>query len=299
MENETNPVFKSGTAIVVGRPSSGKSTLVNSMCGTKISIVSKLPQTTRFLIKGIYTDNEAQIIFVDTPGFHNFNLDLNRALSNSAINALDEGDFILFVIDPSRDFGEEEEELIQKIKRHQNKTILVFNKSDLDSERFQSNIENIKVRLTPLNTFIVSALKDVNIDNLIRYIKTVLPVGPQWYPEDFVTDQDIGFRIKECVREKIFLTTGEEIPHSCYVDIDKLTVNNKSIKVYASVCVEKESQKGMIIGKSAKMIKQIGEEARKELIEIFEKPVNLFLNVKVHHNWRKNITFIKRFFELR
>ncbi len=297
-DNLQNKTFRSGTVVLIGRPSSGKSTLVNCACGNKVSIVSKAPQTTRFLIKAIYTDDDAQIIFVDTPGYHHFNSDLNRGLSNLAANTLNDGDIILYITDPSRELGEEEEDIISKVKPFESKTIIVFNKSDLTDDAYNKFVSDVNSRLKPMYSINTSALNDKNIDNLIRFIKTRLPIGPLYYPEDFVTDQDIPFRIKECVREKLFILMNDEIPHSCYVEIEKLTVNNKSIKVYASICVEKESQKGMVIGKSASMIKQIGEVSRKELIEIFEKQVNLFLNVKVHHNWRKNTNFLKKMFEL-
>lgn len=288
---------KSGFVALIGRPSSGKSTLVNNICGYKISIVSKHPQTTRFLVKGIYNDDDSQIIFIDSPGFHNFNSNLNRGLTNLAVRNIQDADLILYLVDLSRDYGSEEDDIIKKLNGCEKKLVVVFNKLDIKKN-------NSKIReqvLSKLNTdkFIeISSQNGDNIDKLLNLIKNMLQEGPQYYPDDFVTDQTIPFRISEVVREKIFTNTSEEIPHSCYVEVEEFTVNENKIVANALVCVEADSQKGMLIGKNGSMIKKIGTEARIDLEEIFERKVNLFLNVKVNSNWRKNDNLLKRMFDI-
>ena len=289
---------KSGFISLIGRPSSGKSTLINTICGYKISIVSNRPQTTQFIVRGIYNDDESQMIFIDTPGFHHFDSNLNRGLSNIAARTLDDGDLVLYLVDISRDFGEEEKAIIEKLKKIDKKIIIAFNKIDMVST-YKENIEKeIRDSLKNADFIEISAKTETNIKELKELIKNHLPYGPLYYPEEYVTDQSIPFRIKEVVREKVFLNTSEEIPHSIYVEVDSLDVKEEKIIAYATIFVERMSQKGMIIGKSGKMIKKIGEEARLDLQEILERKVNLFLNVKPHLNWRKDEKFLKKMFNL-
>ena len=294
---------KTGFISIIGRPSVGKSTLINTICGYKISITSKYPQTTQFTIRGIYTDNDSQIIFIDTPGFNNSNKKLNRELSKIAIKTLNDGDLILYVVDIIREFGEEEKIIISHLQKYQDKLIIVFNKSDvakkkLTTEQILSKKGEILSDLTPMFYFEISALKKDNIDMLLLSIKKHLPFGPLYYPEEYVTDQDIKFRITELVREKIFRYCSEELPHSVYVKVDSLKIKEDKIIANSSIYVNKDSQKGIIIGESGKMIKKIGENARKDLKDIFEKDVMLFLNVKVDKNWIKKENFIKDMFRL-
>lgn len=289
---------KSGFISLIGRPSSGKSTLINAICGYKISIVSSRPQTTQFIVKGIFNDDESQIIFIDTPGFHHFDSNLNRGLSNLAARTLDEGDLVLYLVDTFRDFGEEEKAIIEKLNAIDKKIIVAFNKIDVDSACKENIEKKIKESLKNSDFIEISAKTEINIKELIALIKENLPCGPLYYPEEYVTDQSIPFRIKEVVREKVFLNTAEEIPHSIYVEVDSLDVKEEKITAHATIFVERISQKGMIIGKGGKMIKKIGEEARYDLQEIFERKVNLFLNVKPHLNWRKDEKFLKKMFNL-
>lgn len=290
---------RTGFVSLIGRPSSGKSTLINTICGYKISIVSARPQTTQFLIRGIYNDEDCQIIFIDTPGYHHFDSNLNRGLSNLAVRTLEEGDLILYLVDLSRDFGKEEEAIIEKLKLTDKDVILAFNKTDIAKIKDKKElIEKIESQLKPGKTINISAKEGDGVKKLISILKKFLPEGPIYYPEDFVTDQSIPFRIKEVTREKVFNNTKEELPHSVYVDIISLDVADDKITSYATVYVEKESQKGMVIGNKGSMIKKIGVEAREELKEIFERNVNLFLNVKVHKNWRKDNKFLKKRFYL-
>lgn len=287
---------KSGFVSLIGRPSSGKSTIVNRICGYKISIVSKHPQTTRFLIKGIYNDKESQIVFVDTPGVHNFNLNLNRGLSTLAIKNLADGDLILYLVDLTREFGDEEQLIINELKQYEKKIIIAFNK--LDNEKRTDIKAKILEMLEPLDSVEVSALSGKNVTNLVKVIKSKLEYGDLYYPEDYVTDQSIPFRISEMVREQIFNNTVDEVPHSIYVEVNDLNVDEKRINARATIYVERDSQKGIVIGKAGSMIKKIGEKARHGLENIFDQKVNLFLDVKVNENWRKKEGFIKKMFDL-
>ncbi|HOV14147.1 MAG TPA: GTPase Era [Spirochaetota bacterium] len=287
---------KSGFVSLIGRPSSGKSTLINRICGYKVSIVSKHPQTTRFLIKGIYNDKESQLVFVDTPGVHNFNLNLNRGLSTLAIKNLEGGDIVLYLVDTTREFGDEEKEIVENLKQYQDKLIIAYNK--LDSERKTSIKDEISKILTPIDSVDISALNGKNVTQLINCIKNHTNFGDLYYPEDYVTDQSIPFRISEMVREQVFNNTTDELPHSVYVEVNELSVNEELITARATIYVERDSQKGIVIGKGGTMIKKIGERARQILGNIFDQRINLFLDVKVNENWRKKDSFIKKMFDL-
>lgn len=288
---------KTGFVALIGRPSSGKSTLINKLCGYKVSITSKHPQTTRFLVKGIYNDDDSQIVFIDSPGYHNFNSNLNRGLSNLAVRNTEDADVILYVIDTAREFGREEEDIIDNIKPLEGITIVALNKIDLDNSDME--IKNkVLEKLTPAGVVEFSALKGKDSGKIINLIKRKLQIGPLYFPEDYVTDQSIPFRITEVVREKIFQLTKEEVPHSCYVEVENLKVLDDKIEANAVIFVENESQKGIIIGSKGSMIKMIGIKARYDLVDIFERKVNLFLNVKVNKDWRKKDEFLKKMFDI-
>ncbi|MBN2545631.1 MAG: GTPase Era [Spirochaetes bacterium] len=290
--------FKSGFVSLIGRPSSGKSSLINLICGYKISIVSAHPQTTQSVIRAVYSDNEAQIIFLDTPGYHNFNSILNKGLSNLAKKTLEDGDIVLYIIDITRYFGKEEEEIIEILKRTDKPIIAVFNKIDKKNEQSEIIKKEIRIRLNFINEIEISVLKKSNIDLLLEIVKNNLPYGPRYYDDDVVTDQSIPFRIKEIVREKVANNTKNEVPHSVYIDIFDLKTTEELITAHATIFVEKNSQKIILIGKKGNMIKKIGEDSRKDLMNIFERRVNLFLNVKIHNNWKKNIKFLKKRYEI-
>jgi GTPase len=289
---------KSGFVSLIGRPSSGKSTLINRICGFKVSIVSKHPQTTRFLVKGIYNDDDSQIVFVDSPGYHHFNSNLNKGLSNLAVRNLTDADLILYLVDSTRQFGDEEREIISKLKVYEKNVIVVFNKID-DKNSFNTNVKDkFKEELDAVAFVEVSALNGKNVKDLIEIIKNNLQEGPMFYPEDYVTDQAIPFRVSEIVREKIFKNTKEEVPHGTYVEVDSFTITEEKLIAKATIYVERETQKGIVIGKGGLMIKRIGQDARKDLQKIFERDVDLFLNVKVHLNWKKDDKLLKKMFQL-
>ena len=293
--------FKSGFVSLIGRPSAGKSTLINYICGYKVSIVSAHPQTTRFLVRGIYTNDAAQIVFIDTPGVHDFNSNLNRGLSNLAVRNIDEADLVLYVVDLTRKFGAEEQTIIDSLATAKQNVIVVFNKSDV-TENDTGIMKEVLSRLNDgdhsVPYIVVSSKHGKNMKDLVKLITEHLPEGPMYYPDDYVTDQTIPFRISEVVREKIFRNTGEEVPHSTYVEVEKLNVTDDKIVAHATVFTETESQKGILVGKGGSKIKKIGMQSREELAEIFERSVNLFLNVKVNPNWRKNDALLKKMFDI-
>lgn len=293
--------FKSGFVSLIGRPSAGKSTLINYICGYKVSIVSAHPQTTRFLVRGIYTNEAAQIVFIDTPGVHDFNSNLNRGLSNLAVRNIDEADLVLYVVDLTRKFGAEEQTIIDSLADAKQNVIVVFNKSDA-AENDTGIMREVLSRLNGTEHAVpyiaVSSKHGKNMKDLVKLITEHLSEGPMYYPDDYVTDQTIPFRISEVVREKIFRNTGEEVPHSTYVEVEKLNVKDDNIVAHATVFTETESQKGILVGKGGSKIKKIGMQSREELAEIFERSVNLFLNVKVNPNWRKNDALLKKMFDI-
>ena len=290
--------FKSGFVSLIGRPSSGKSTLMNTICGYKVSIVSPLPQTTRFAVRGVVTEPDYQIIFIDTPGYHKMESYLNRELTTVAEQTLRDGDLVLYLVDLSRDFGEEEEAVVDLVRAYTQKAIIVFNKIDNISKKPQEcNVFNeVHSRLPDIPYVFISAENGSGIKEMEAKIASLLPEGPMYYPEEYVTDQSIPFRIEETVREKVFERTKEEVPHSVYVKTENLNVTANKIKAYATIYVDRESQKGIVVGKNGSVIKEIGSAARESLVEIFERNVQLFLTVKVHANWKKDKKFVDKMF---
>lgn len=291
--------FKSGFVSLIGRPSSGKSTLMNTICGFKVSIVSPLPQTTRFAVRGVVTEQNYQIVFVDTPGYHKAESHLNRELTAVAEQTLKDGDLILYLVDLSRDFGEEEKAVVNLVRPYVNKAIIVFNKIDNISGKFEDcNVFKEVTSVLPDVPYVfISAENGSGIREMEEKIASLLPSGPLYYPEEYVTDQSIPFRIEETVREKVFERTKEEVPHSVYVKTESLNVTAGKIKAYAAIYVDRESQKGIIVGKNGSVIKEIGSAARESLAEIFERNVQLFLTVKVHANWKKDKKFVDKMFK--
>jgi GTP-binding protein Era len=286
-----------GFIAVVGRPSAGKSTLINAIIGEKVSIVSSIPQTTRTHIRAIYQDTDTQAIFVDTPGLHISNKKFNRALLKEVHNSLKDKNCILYVIDTTRDFGPEEEQLIEILKHHKEKTVIAFNKSDITDENTQRNFfKNYLNDFDKKNVFSISAKDSSGVDELLECIKKRLPEDNLYYPEDYYTDQPVDLRISEIVREKVFIHTQGEIPHSTYIKIDEIQDDEeKNIRIIlGSINTETESQKQIVIGKNGSMIKKISTEARKELEDIFDQKIFLRLQVKVHKKWRNDDKTLKK-----
>ena len=296
-------ILHCGFVAVVGRPSSGKSTFINKATGGKVSIVSKMPQTTLSLIRGILTVPNGQLIFIDTPGYNQSEAIYNKDLKNMAIQSFSDADIILYIIDATRIFGDEEEAIIQEIKKIKKPIFIAFNKIDSKNANPSLSMLSLKMSLnqeTKIETlsneiqkniklFFISAKTGEGIDNLLNSLLESLPESPLLYPSDFYTDQDVTFRISEIIREQVILNTKDEVPHSVYVKIEdaKMQKNGKRLNVLASLFVEKESQKGILIGKAASLIKKIRINAEKELFKIFPYYVSLELKVKVDKNWRK------------
>ena len=286
--NETVKHYKSGFVAVVGRPNVGKSTLLNQIIGQKIAIVSDTPQTTRNRILGILTLPDAQILFLDTPGIHKPQHKLGEYMVNSARSALREVDLILFVSDVTESVGPGERFILDMLKQEQTPVILVLNKVDLVAK---DKLLPIISQYSAFRDFAaivpVSALAGSNVDRLLSVIKDLLPEGPQYYPEDEVTDQPERVVAAEFIREKIFRLTREEIPHSTAVEVEEMkTRPNGDVFLRATIYVERESQKGIIIGAKGAMLKEIGQQARLDMENIFGSRFFVDLWVKVKNDWR-------------
>ena len=291
--------MNSGVVTIIGRPSAGKSTFLNTASGEKVSIVSSIPQTTRNAIRGIVNTTNGQIVFIDTPGYHKSEKKLNLKLQEIAKTRLEEGDAVLYLIDLSREFGEEEKNICSLLIPLQNKTVIGLNKADLKS----SKTELVKKELLSLlpdipqeRIFEISALKDEGINEILSLLIELLPEGEALYPEDIYTDQDVVFRITEIIREQAILHTREEIPHALYAGVEdaEMRKNGKELWVRAFLYVEKESQKAMLIGKGAAVIKSIRIKSMAELRKIFPYKVQLDIQVRVNKNWRQKDRIIQK-----
>ncbi len=293
-----NSKFKSGFVSIIGRPNVGKSTLLNQLIGEKIAIMSNKPQTTRNQIKAIYNDEEAQIIFVDTPGMQDPRNKLGRYMLKSSEESMKGTDIILFVVDDSDFIGKADSKILEKIKFRKESKILVINKVDkLSNEKLMKIVTMYDDKKIFDEIIPVSALKGTNKNRVIEVIKKYLTYGPQFFPEDMITDQPERVLISEIIREKILHYTEEEIPHGTMVQIEsiKKREDKELIDIGAVIYCERENHKSMIIGKGGRKIKGIGSSARKELEEKLGMKVNLEIWVKVKANWRDNENYIRNF----
>ena len=291
--------MNSGVVTIIGRPSAGKSTFLNTASGEKVSIVSSIPQTTRNAIRGIVNTTKGQIVFIDTPGYHKSEKKLNLKLQEIAKTRLEEGDAVLYLIDISREFGEEEKNICSLLIPLQNKTVIGLNKADLASaktELVKKELLSLLPDIPQERIFQISALKDEGINEILSLLIELLPEGEALYPEDIYTDQDVVFRITEIIREQAILHTREEIPHALYAGVEdaEMRKNGKELWVRAFLYVEKESQKAMLIGKGAAVIKSIRIKSMAELRKIFPYKVQLDLQVRVNKNWRQKDNIIKK-----
>ena len=279
---------------VIGRPSSGKSTFINTICGEKVSIVSNVPQTTRNKIRGIYTAPQGQLVFIDTPGFNLSEKKFNHMLNSTIQNTLNDVDTVLYLIDTTRSFGEEENALMSLFENYSGNKIIVLNKIDIKDNMLKSHKKILEI-------FEVSSLTGSGIKRVIDKLFQISPEGEKQYPDDFYTDQEPVFRISEIIREKVILETREEIPHSIYIDILDTelqegigTDNSDTMWIRALVIVERETQKGIIIGHRGSKIKKIRISAEKELSQLFPYRIKLDLRVKARKNWRKNDNLLNK-----
>lgn len=294
-----NKNFKSGFVAIIGRPNVGKSTLLNQILGQKIVITTDKAQTTRKRIKGILTTEEGQIVFVDTPGVHKPLNKFGEFLLDEAKVSVPDADLVLFLVDASEPAGKGDKWIVENILLNcEAPIIIVLNKVDKLKNllKIEENLLTYKLLFEKnIQTLKVSALTGRNKDNLIDNIMKKLPEGVKLYPDDVVTEETMRQVAEEIIREKILLNTKEEIPHSVAVLIEKYDEKEAIDRIYASIYCETKSQKGIIIGKGASLLKLIGTQARIELEKIVEKKVYLELNVKVEKDWRKNNKSLKTF----
>ncbi|MCE1195266.1 GTPase Era [bacterium] len=278
---------KSAFAAIVGRPSSGKSTLLNALCGAKVSIVSPVPQTTRNTVRGIVNRPAGQIVFLDTPGFHISEKKLNLRLRDLVLRALADADIVVYLIDATREPGPEEEVLAKALQGVALPMIAAINKID-DHEALPDRAAAFVAEQLPQATILrLSAKEGAGLDELLEALLGAAQEGPAWYPEEYYTDQEPVFRMAEIIREKIILHTREELPHAVFVDFtDSRKLDDGGIEANYDIVVERESQKGIVIGKGGAMIKKIREEAEADLAELFDYTVKLRLQVRVDPSWK-------------
>lgn len=287
---------KSAFVTIIGRPSSGKSTLMNTMCGGKVAIVSPVPQTTRNRIRGIVNREKGQLVFMDTPGYHDSDRKLNLHLKNLAKNTLEDVDIVLYMIDASRAPGKEEALVLDLLRSVKDKVIVAVNKIDIAVSDPEGAKAFVRTVLPDAPMMSISAEKKTGVEELLDCILDHAKEGPEYYPDDIYTDQEPSFRITEVIREKAIQNTREEIPHAVYVEIADAEFDStkEHLFVRAFLVAERESQKGMLIGKGACMIKKIRLEAEADLNEIFPYEVSLDLQVRVDKNWKSDDKLIKK-----
>lgn len=289
--------YKSGFVAVIGRPNVGKSTLINKIIGQKVAITSDKPQTTRNRIQCILTLDNAQIIFLDTPGIHKPKFKLGEYMLKAAEGTLKEVDAIFFVIDATEKFGGGEKYILERLNATTKPVILVVNKVDLiEREKILPIIAEYSTRRNFAAVVPISATVGTNIDALIDEAKKFLPEGVQYYPADMVTDQPERLIVAELIREKLLHATQDEVPHSIAVDLEEFTERDKgTIFIRATIYVERDSQKGILIGKRGAMLKNIGAAARSEIEMLLGTKIFLDLWVKVKRDWRNSIGALQSF----
>lgn len=280
--------FKSGFVAIIGRPNVGKSTLMNQVIGQKIAIMSDKPQTTRNKIHGVYTSEEQQIVFLDTPGIHKRQSKLGDYMNETALNTLGEVEAALFLIDASEGMGGGDRYIAEQLKNVRTPVILVMNKIDkIAPEALLPLIEEYRKLHDFAEIVPVSAMLGSNVSKLLEQIGKYLPEGPQYYPEDQVTDHPEQFVCAELIREKILQMTREEVPHSIAVTIEDMKVqDNGVVYISAVIFVERDSQKGIIIGKQGALLKEVGKRARQDIQNLLGSRIFMDLWVKVKKDWR-------------
>lgn len=288
---------KSGFVAIVGRPNVGKSTLLNRIVGQKIAIMSDKAQTTRNKIQGVYTTPEAQLIFIDTPGIHKPKHRLGDFMVESAYSALREVDAVLFMISADQKRGRGDDFIIERLKNVQSPVYLIINKIDkVHPDELLGIIEDYSAQMSFAQVVPISATEGNNVDRLMEALIAEMPEGPQYFPEDQVTDHPEYFIVSELIREKVLFLTRDEVPHSVAVVVDSMKRNeNDKIQIQATIIVERDSQKGIIIGKGGKMLKEIGTKARKDIENLLGDKVFLELWVKVQKDWRDKRVYLQDF----
>ncbi|CEA00054.1 GTPase Era [Metalysinibacillus saudimassiliensis] len=291
--------FKSGFISIIGRPNVGKSTFLNRVIGQKIAIMSDKPQTTRNKVQGVLTEDDSQLIFIDTPGIHKPKHKLGEFMLKTSKNTLREVDAIMFMVNAEQKLGPGDQFIMDLLEDNDTPVFLIINKIDrVHPDELLTIIERYTEKFNFAEIVPISALEGINVDNLLVTLKKYMPEGPQYYPADQVTDHPERFIISELIREKVLHLTREEIPHSVAVVIDKIKReedNPDKIRVQATIMVERNSQKGIVIGKQGAMLKQVGTRARKDIEMLLGSKVYLELWVKVQKDWRNKSTHLRDF----
>ncbi|MGD9275148.1 MAG: GTPase Era [Desulfobacterales bacterium] len=296
--DSTRSSFRSGFVAILGAPNAGKSTLLNQILGQKISITSKKPQTTRNRILGILNRPSAQLVFIDTPGVHKATDPLNIRIVETALSSLGDVDVVLVIIDVARSDPTSEGLMVRKIKAGKKPVVLALNKIDLIPKTDLLPIIDRWSMVTSFGDIIpISAEKGTQVDRLLASLETLLPFGPPFFPDDIVTDLPERFIASEMIREKVFRLTGEEIPYATAVAVEAFKEEKKGslVRIHATIHVERDSQKGIIIGKGGRMLKSIGETSRREIERFLGVKVFLKLFVRVQKNWSKDTRALRKF----
>ncbi len=291
-------MYRSGFVTVIGRPNVGKSTLLNQVIGEKISIISDKPQTTRNKIQMVYTGDNHQIVFLDTPGIQMPKNILGDYMLKISRTTLEEVDIVTFMVDESMDIGKLDSYILKELEHVSTPIVLLINKTD---KLTKEEINQLIAKYEKMNLFKqiipISALNNEGVEEYIKVLVEMMPEGPQYFPDDMITDQPERFIISEIIREKALINLEDEIPHGIYVDIDKIVerTDKNIIDVFANLYCEKESHKGMVIGKGGQMLKKIGQQAREDIEKLMGSRINLQIWVKVEKNWREKANKVKYF----
>ena len=297
-ETQEKP-FRAGFVALIGRPNVGKSTIMNNILGTKLSIVSPKPQTTRMRILGVKHDKDAQIIFLDTPGVQKGKDLLTKVVMESAVGSMEEADVLVLIIEADKGWTKDDELILENyIKKLNKPTILVINKIDKmeDKRMLLPLIEESAKKYNFVEIIPMSAIKGENVDRFVETLKKYLPESPPLFPEDQITDLPLRFYIAEIIREKLFQNLRQELPYSAAVEVESIEEGQKNknlLIINAVIYVEKENHKGIIIGRKGQMLKKIGQQAREELEHLLGKKVHLNLWVKVKPRWKEDIRLLK------
>lgn len=287
--------FKSGFVALVGRPNVGKSTLMNYLVGQKVAITSNKPQTTRNRISGIYTSDDMQVVFVDTPGIFKPHSKLDDYMDRASLSSLNDVDLVLFMVEPE-EIGKGDQYIAELLKKVKVPVFLVINKVDqVHPDKLLPIIDSYRKLADFAEILPISATQGIGISDLLESIHKYLPEGPQYYGSDQITDRPEYFVVAELIREQILHLTGQEVPHATAVAVEHMNQRIKGkLQIEATIYVERDGQKGIIIGKGGKMLKQIGINSRKQIEDLLGEKVNLRLWVKVQRNWRSDPNFLKR-----
>ena len=295
------PSHKSGFVSILGRPNAGKSTLLNALVGQKVAIVADKPQTTRTAIQGVLTTPEAQIVFIDTPGIHKSDSPINKRMKDAVRASLEERDLFIYLVDVTKPFGSGDEKALSILRRSKSSeaetmppVIVALNKIDALPAKHEMlpQLEEYQKRYNFEAYLPISAATGEGLDQLLNEVRRLLPEGPQYFPPDHYTDQPARFLAAELIREKILLATRQEVPHSVTVLIEKWEELPRLIRIFATIVVERDGQKAIVIGSKGSMLKQIGTQAREEMEALFDTHIFLDLHVKVETAWREKAAYL-------